>query len=107
MATAHRSQQITIDTVRPNALPMLSILVQKVDLDESNQVMAILGNTDRIHRVATEVMTETVEFADPVTGLSGSISIAGLQGVLTKLSNRWISEDMGHAIDPETGWTTE
>lgn len=105
--TAHRPQQITIDTVRPNALPMVSILVQKVNLDESNQVTAIFGNTNRVHRAATAVMTETVEFTDPVTGLSGSISIAALQGVLTRLSSRWISEDLGHDIDPATGWTTE
>lgn len=105
--TAHRPQQITIDTVRPNALPMVSILVQKVNLDANNNIVAILGNTNRIHRNAMSVIQETVEFTDPVTGVSGSISVAGLQQILTKLANRWISEEVNKPIDITTGWATE
>ncbi|MBW4460493.1 MAG: hypothetical protein KME47_09670 [Nodosilinea sp. WJT8-NPBG4] len=104
---AHRPQQITIDTVRPNSLPILSILVQKVELDADNKVVAIIGNTDRVYRNAMEVVQETIAFTDPITKLSGSISIAGLQSVMTKLANRWISEDIEKPIDPITGWTTE
>lgn len=106
MPTAYRTQQITIDVVKPNTTPMISLLVQRLELDDEKAIQAITGHSDRIYRNGLTVMQETVSFTDPVTGLAGEISIAGMQRILTTWANRWISEDLGCEVDPETGWAT-
>lgn len=103
MDTAYRPQQILIDVVKPDALPIISIVVQELQLT-GGQISAITADSLRIYKKAADVAHQTVELTDPITGLSGLVSIAGIESMLRKISNQWIAENLNLEIDTQTGW---
>jgi hypothetical protein len=106
MSVAYRPQQITIDVIKPNTPPMISILIQRLELDENNEILSMCDQSDRVYRNGLKILTETIEFIDPVTGLSGTISIAGVQQILGILANKWTANDFDCETDNDTGWAT-
>lgn len=101
---AYRPHRLAIDIAKPGLPALISIEIQRIELGEDNEVTAITGYQDTVHIRANEVATDAVDFIDPVTGLNGSISVAGLDFVLKIFSNRWAANDLVCEIDPETGW---
>ena len=107
MKIAFRPQQITIDAIKPSSPPLISLLIQRLELDENNQILATSDFADRVYRNAFKNLAETIEFIDPITGLSGEVSIAGLNKIIRLWANAWVSEDLNLEIDIATGWATQ
>jgi hypothetical protein len=105
MITAYRPQQIVIDVIMPDTPPMISLLVQRVELGDNGRIVSVSSRNERIYRNALSIMDEQIEFTDPVTGLSGQVSIAGMQKLLATWANQWVAEDFDCEIDPTTGWS--
>jgi len=105
-AIAYRAQQVTIDAIKPDTTPMISLLIQKLEL-EDGEITGITAHTDRIYRNAKKILTETVTVSDPVTGLTGEISIAGVDQIIRLFANRWTAQELGCSIDPTTGWAVD
>jgi len=103
MPIFYRPHHLSIDIAKPDSQPIISLKVQRLEM-EGGAVKAITGHQGRIYRRAIDIPTETVNFHDPVTGLTGSISVAGLDSVLKQFSNRWAAESLSLQIDPDTGW---
>lgn len=103
---AHRPQQIIMDVLKPDTPPIITLIIQKLELDEENNVIAISASEDRLHKQGLKILTDSIEFSDPVTGLTGKISIAGMQQIMSTWANKWISEQLACPINSETGWTT-
>lgn len=104
MIIAYRPQQIVIDVIMPTSTPMISLLVQRVEM-EDGAVVSVSSREERIYRNARLIMDEQIEFTDPITGLSGQVSIAGMQQLWTTWANQWVAEDFDCEIDPTTGWS--
>lgn len=104
MKTGFRAQQIIIDAVRPSSPPMISLLIQELQFNQEGEITAITGDVHRIYKKSSEVTTQTVELEDPVTGLTGIVSIAGIDAMLRAIANRWTAESLNCEIDPITGW---
>jgi hypothetical protein len=105
MKTAYRPYQITIGMNRPADSPMVSLEIQKLELGENQSVKSISGNEYRVYKKLEKVATDCVEFNDPITGLSGKISVAGLNFILKSLANKWVAEELGCEVDSTTGWS--
>lgn len=104
MIIAYRPQQIVIDVIMPTSPPMISLLVQRVQMKDGD-VESVSSWEERIYRNARSIMDEQIEFTDPITGLSGQVSIAGMQKLLATWANQWVAEDFDCEIDPTTGWS--
>lgn len=100
----YRPHRLAIDIAKPGLPALISVDIQRLELGKDNEVIAITGYQDTVHIRASEVATDTVDFTDPVTDLSGSISVASLDHVLKVFSNRWVARDLACEIDTETGW---
>jgi hypothetical protein len=103
--TAYRPQQITIDVIKPDTPPMISLLVQKLELGDDHQIVSMSSQDDRIYRNGLKILADHIAFTDPVTGLSGEVSIAGMQRLLATWANQWVAHDFDCEIDPTTGWS--
>ena len=68
---AHRPHQISIDVAKPNVPPIISLQIQKVELDANNKITAITGYENTLYRNAKNQLTETIAFVDPITGSKG------------------------------------
>lgn len=83
---------------------MVALAVQRLELSETNEVLAVTGGDGRVYQKLSDVALDRVAFDDPVTGLSGEISVAGLDFVLKTLANRWTAQKLNCELDPKTGW---
>lgn len=100
---AYRPHQLAIDIAKPGVPAIISLLIQRLEMSDG-EIVSVSGYQGRVYKKATDVATERVEITDPVTGLSGEISVAGLDQVLKQLSNRWVAEELICELDPDTGW---
>lgn len=89
---------------QPGSTPMVALAVQRIELSENDEVLAVTGGDDRVYQKLSDVVLDRVKFTDPVTGLSGEISVAGLDFVLKALANRWTAQKLSCELDPETSW---
>lgn len=68
-------------------------IVQKVIVDDLNNVTQVIPRADEVHRRASEIITDMVTFTDPLTGHDCTISGAGLDAAITAMVSKWIIED--------------
>ncbi len=103
MKTVLRPYSITIDSVKPGKPPLVSIKLQQLTMADG-EIKSISGSENAIYKNAEDCLAQTLEFKDPVTGIEGQISVAGVAQVVTKLAVQWSQEKLNSQIDPETGW---
>lgn len=103
---SYRPYRIAVDTTKPDAPPIISMDIQRIEIDGQGEIDAITGNQNTLYRKAEDMLAESIEFKDPVTGASGQISVAGLSLILGQFANKWASEDLNMPINPDTGWPT-
>jgi hypothetical protein len=88
-----RTQQIVIDIPKTTAEPWFTMIVQRLILDDDGAVIQIVGRERQFNRRFSKVMMETADIQDPVTGLVGTISVAGAAQLLTSLITTWLLEE--------------
>ena len=104
MKTAIRSSTINIDTIEPNGFEWINTLIQRLEIDDSDNVVSISPKDKQMHRRVDEVISETVLITDPVTGQSCDISVAGTAVAIREFIVKWMLEDYPEAyFDEVTG----
>lgn len=93
MKTAIRTSKLVIDLPVPGAEPFIMGVMQKVVVDENDNVVQIIPRTEEWHRVASKIITDMCTFTDPVTQQVHTISGAGLDAAITAMVSQWIIED--------------
>lgn len=83
---------------------MITLEIQRLELNDDNSVGGITGNNDRIYINALDIMSEVVKYIDPADGQTKAISIAALSSALKTFSNERVAKELNCDIDPETGW---
>ena len=95
---AFRAQQVTISVPRHDSIPFITLLLERLEVNESGEILAATARQDMVYRNAHEVNAETVTFYDPVTQTDSQISVAGLDAAIRAIANRWTAEDLGGEI---------
>ena len=78
MSDALRTAKLVIDLPVPGAEPFIMGIVQKVVVDENDEVTQVVPRQMEIHRRASKIALEPVTFTDPVTQQEYTITGAGL-----------------------------
>lgn len=104
MKTAIRTDKIAIDLVVPDGIQWITSTMQKVKLNGDNTINAIAPREDMMHRKVQDVAFEMIEFTDPITGMTGHMSVAGIGTAIKSIFIKWMLEDNeGSYFDPESG----
>lgn len=93
MTTAIRTSKLVIDIPVPGAEPFIMGIMQKVIVDENDNVIQVIPRNEEWHRVASKIITNMCTFTDPVTQQTHTISGAGLDAAITAMVSQWIIED--------------
>lgn len=94
MSTAIRTAKLTIDIPVPGAEPFISGILQKVVVNEFDEVVQVIPRQDNVYRRASKIALELTTITDPVTGQEITLSGAGMSVAITAAFCRWIIEDL-------------
>lgn len=98
MRNAIRTSNINIDSVVPDGTRWVNAEIQRLEIDDNDNVISISPKNLQLHRKIDKVATETVVCHDPVLGENITISVAGLGTAITSLMVKWMLEDNSNAI---------
>ena len=93
-----RTQQIIIDIPDAAAEPWFTMVVQRVYADDAGNVTQVVSRERQFNRRFSNVITETVNISDPVTGYVGPASVAGAGQLITLLVSQWLLEEYPDAV---------
>ena len=96
--TILRLQQVTIDIPRNTSEPFIHLYIQKVILDDDGRDVQTIDRYHQIHKKVTEVLIDTTNVHDLVTGANFDISVAGVSEAIKELTLLWMRTTFGGEI---------
>ena len=93
MRQALRTGRLEIDLVKPGGVQWVAASLQRLELSASGDIVALYDRDAKLHRRIDRVALEQVSFTDPLTGLSGLVSVAGVGELIKALMVKWMIED--------------
>jgi len=99
MITRLRSQKLSIDLPTPDSEPWLSIIVQRVEMDDNYKTLNVVDNWGRVNVKLSTVMIDVYPLQDQVNPPPGYISVAGISYALTIAAMTEIIKKYGGYID--------
>lgn len=90
---ALRTAKLVIDLPVPGAEPFIRGVIQKIVVDENDNVLQVIPRQDEWYRRSSRIVADMVTFTDPVTSQQHTLSGAGLQVAITEMVSKWIIED--------------
>jgi hypothetical protein len=94
MKKAVRTGSIEIDLIAPGGTQWVVASIQALELNDLDEVTAILGKSSKIYRRVDKAALDMVEFTDPVTGVTTEISLVGIGTAIKAMMIKWMLEDM-------------
>lgn len=102
MLTQIRIDKITIEVPSIGDEIWVHMELQEVQWnDEKTKVLNVVPRSNYVHKKATDIALLMVDLADPVTGLTGKISGAGIHSSLELLAMSCAQEKVGGVFDEE------
>lgn len=102
MKEAIRVGRIEIDTVKIHGPKWIAAVIQTLELNDDNEVLAERVRDKRLYRRADHVAMETVSVKDPVTQQTLTASVAGMAALIKTVMVKWMVEDNAAYYDPAT-----
>ena len=98
-----RPQKITIDIPNSDTEPWVSVIVQRIDLEDgSDAVIATHDRFGHVHRRFTEIAAEIYKHGDNKPGRDpGDISGVGVSKAIENAAASWIADKYAAEIDDE------
>lgn len=93
MKKAIRTGRIEIDSITPGGAQWVTAWVQTLELGDDNSIQSQIFRDGRLHRKVEDSLTDLITITDPVTGLSGQMSLAGLGMAVKAMMVKWMLED--------------
>lgn len=104
MKKAIRTSSINIDTIVPGGVQWINADVQRLEIDDSNNITSLSPRQSKLHRRIDEVALETVTITDPITGETSKISVAEIGIAIEAIITKWLVEDnKGYYYDKKSG----
>jgi len=102
-----RAQKIEIDLPTEGGETWVNATLQTVIKDDDYKTVQRIDRTGGTHRALSAVALETMNFTDPLTQETASISGAGVALLIKHFVVKWIQEDNGGTINELRDLITE
>lgn len=96
--TILRLQQITIDVPRNTSEPFIHLYIQKVVRDDTNNDIQTIDRYHQVHKKLYDVLLDTTNVSDLVTGATFDISVAGVSEAIKEMTLMWMQTTFGGTI---------
>ncbi len=98
-----RVKSINISLNKQGELPWINIFIEGIEVDEDNNIVAVVPDIKQINKRADEIGLMMTEFTDPVTSQTSTVSGFGAQELIRQLCITLINEKLGTVLDKNVG----
>jgi hypothetical protein len=96
----YRTKSITISLPKPNSYSWIEYVLQEYIVDADGNPVQLIDDIERVSKRFDHVYTDMVTFADPMTGQSYTISVAGLSRAIKAAIIKWVTDGGEIVYDP-------